>query len=87
MLYNIQYLQVAWTEGKMQYLRLIFRDWPTRIALVVFVLIIATVIFNTFTGIPQRHPLLAVMTFSLVPLLFVLGGIFFTMAMLKGRRK
>jgi hypothetical protein len=71
----------------MQYLRLIFRDWPTRIAAVVFILIVATMIFNTFSGIPSRHPLLAVASLSLVPLLFVLGGIFFTMAVLRNRGK
>jgi hypothetical protein len=71
----------------MQYIRLIFGDWPTRIAAVVFILIIATMIFNTFSGLPARHPLLAVVTFSLVPFLFVVGGILFTMAVLRSRGK
>ena len=69
----------------LRYVREMFNDLPTRAATAVMVLIIALVIFNVVSDIPDKHPLIAVFTFSLVPILFVLGGIFFTMAILKNR--
>jgi hypothetical protein len=62
-------------------------DLPTRAATAVLILIIALVIFNIFSDVPSKHPLIAIFTFSLVPVLFVLGGFFFTIAIIKNRCK
>lgn len=71
----------------LSYIREIFNDAATRAATAVLILIILLVIFNIVSDIPAKHPLIAVFTFSLVPILFILGGIFFTMAILKNRCK
>jgi hypothetical protein len=64
-------------------LREIFDDWFTRAAGVIFVLIVALVIFNIFSNLTQTHPLLGVLLFSLVPLLFIIGGLIFVLAILR----
>ena len=61
----------------------IFDDWITRAAGIVFVLILALVIFDVFSKIPQQHPLLGVFLFGMVPVLFIAGGIIFVLAILK----
>ncbi len=67
----------------MKYLREIFDDRVTRAAAIVFGLIVAVVIFNLYSGVPDRYPLIGVITFSFVPLLFVAGGIIFVLAILR----
>ena len=63
--------------------REIFDDWLTRAAGVIFVLILALVIFNMISGLYQTHPLLGLFAFSLAPVLFVVGGIVFILAILR----
>ena len=63
--------------------REIFDDWVTRAAGVTFVLIVALVIFNIFSNLTQTHPLLGVLLFSLVPLLFIVGGVIFVLAIIR----
>jgi len=67
----------------MKYLREIFDDWVTRAAGVVFALIVAVVVFNVYSGIPDKYPLIGVFTTGLVPLLFIAGGIIFVLAILR----
>ena len=67
----------------MKYLREILDDGVTRAAGIVFVLIVAVVAFNIFSGIPDRYPLIGVITFGFVPLLFIAGGIIFVLAILR----
>ncbi len=67
----------------MKYLREIFDDGITRAAGIVFLLIIAVVLFNIYSTLPERYPLFGVLMFSMVPILFILGGIIFVLAILK----
>ncbi len=61
----------------------IFDDWVTRLAGIVFILILGLVIFNITSDLPYRYPLFGVFNFSMVPLLFILGGIIFILAILR----
>ena len=67
----------------MRYLREIFDDWLTRAAGINFVLIVALVIFNIFSDLPETYPLFGVFNFSMVPILFITGGIIFVLAILR----
>jgi hypothetical protein len=64
-------------------IREIFDDWLTRAAGTLFILILALVIFNIFSNLTQSHPLLGVLLFSLVPLLFIIGGVIFVLAIIR----
>ncbi len=67
----------------MRYLREIFDDWLTRAAGIVFVLIVVLVISNMYSDLPEKYPLFGVFQFSMVPILFIAGGVIFVMAILK----
>lgn len=67
----------------MKYFREIFDDWLTRAAGVIFLLIIGLVIFNSVSDLPEKYPLFGVFNYSLVPILFIAGGIVFLLAILK----
>ncbi len=67
----------------MNYLREIFDDWLTRAAGIILVLIVALVIFNIYSDLPEKYPLFGVFNFSMVPILFIAGGVVFVLAILK----
>jgi len=67
----------------MRYLREIFNDRLTRVAGINFILIVALVTFNTFSDLPEQYPLFGVFNFSMVPILFIAGGIIFVLAILR----
>jgi hypothetical protein len=67
----------------LKYLREIFDDWITWAAGINFVLIVALVVFNIFSDLPEQYPLFGLFIFLLVPVLFVSGGIIFVLAILK----
>ena len=67
----------------MKYLREIFDDWLTRAAGLNFILIVALVTFNIFSDLPEKYPFFGVFNFSMVPILFITGGIIFILAILK----
>jgi len=67
----------------LKYLREIFNDWLIRVAGIIFVLIVGLVIFNTVSDLPEKYPLFGVFNFSLVPVLFIAGGIVFVLAILR----
>ncbi|MFH1169677.1 MAG: hypothetical protein V1691_03170 [Chloroflexota bacterium] len=67
----------------MKYLREIFNDRLTRAAAIVFLLIVAVVIFNVYSGMPAKFPFFGIFSFSLVPILFVIGGGIFVLAILR----
>ena len=67
----------------MRYLREIFDDWLTRTAGIVFMLIVALVIFNVYSDLPEQYPLFGVFNFSMVPILFIVGGVIFVLAILR----
>ena len=50
---------------------------------VVFALIAALVIFNIYSDLPEKYPLFGAINFSMVPVLFIVGGIIFILAILK----
>ena len=61
----------------------IFDDRLTRAAGIVFLLIVALVIFNIYSDLPEQYPLFGVFNFSMVPVLFIVGGVIFVLAILK----
>ncbi len=61
----------------------IFDNRNTRFAGVIFILIIATSVFNSFSGLPEKYPLLGVFSFLMVPILFIAGAVIFVIAILK----
>ena len=67
----------------MRYLREIFDDWLTRAAGIILILIVGLVIFNTVSDLPEKYPLFGVFNFSMVPVLFIIGGVIFILAILK----
>jgi hypothetical protein len=67
----------------LRYLREIFDDWLTRAAGIIFILIVGLVIFNTVSDLPEKYPLFGVFNFSMVPVLFIAGGVVFVLAILK----
>ncbi len=67
----------------MRYLCEIFDDWLTRAAGIIFILIVGLVIFNTVSDLPEKYPLFGVFNFSLVPILFIAGGVVFILAILR----
>jgi uncharacterized membrane protein YesL len=67
----------------MRHLREIFDDWWTKTAGIIFILIIAVLVFNLFSDFTHSHPLIAILAFSLVPVLFIAGGIVFIVAFLR----
>ena len=71
----------------MKIIRNIFDDWLTICAGIILVLIIAMVTFNLVSKLPIEHPLFGVLDYSLVPILFVAGGIIFLMAIVKYLRR
>lgn len=67
----------------MIYLREIFDDWLTRAAGIILALTVVLVLFTTATNLLEFSPLAGVFTFSLVPVLFVVGGVIFILAILR----
>jgi hypothetical protein len=67
----------------MKVFKRIFDDWITRAAGVVLILIIALVIFNVYSHLPEEYPLFGIINFGMVPVLFVVGGVIFVLAIFK----
>ncbi len=67
----------------MKHVRIIFNDWLTRTAGIIFLLIVVVVLFDTYSPLPQADPMLGVITFGMVPVLFIAGGIIFILAILR----
>jgi hypothetical protein len=61
----------------------IFDDWLTRAAGIVFLLIVALTVFNIVSSLPEQHPFFGVFNYSMVPVLFIAGGIIFVLAILR----
>jgi hypothetical protein len=58
----------------------IFDDGLTRAAGIIFLVIIALVVFNFQSSLPERYPLFGVFDFLMVPVLFIAGGVVFVLA-------
>jgi hypothetical protein len=67
----------------LKYLREVFDDWLMKAAGIVFVLIVALVVLNVYSDLPEQYPLFGVINFSFVPILFIAGGVIFVLALLK----
>ncbi len=67
----------------MRRLRVIFDDGITRAAGICFLLIVAVVVFNIYSELPERYPLFGAFSFIMVPVLFIAGGIIFVLAILR----
>ena len=67
----------------MRHLREIFDDRVTVAAGVVFLLILAFVVFGTVSGFPKEHPFFGIVVYGMVPILFIAGGIIFVLAILR----
>ncbi len=67
----------------MRYLREIFDDWLMRAAGIVFALIVSLVIFNIRSNLPEQYPLFGVFNFSMVTVLFIVGGVIFILAIFR----
>jgi len=61
----------------------IFDDRLTKAAGIILLLVVALVVFNTFSNLTLTHPLFGVLLYTLVPILFIAGGIIFVLAILK----
>lgn len=70
----------------MRLLREFFNDRLIIAAGIIFVLIIGLVIFDTISELPEKYPLFGVLNFSLVPVLFIAGGVVFGLAILRETR-
>ncbi|MFC1847651.1 hypothetical protein ACFLW5_02430 [Chloroflexota bacterium] len=70
----------------MKYLRQIFDEWLTISAGIIFILIVVLVVFNFYSGLPEKYPLFGVFDFLMVPVLFVAGGVVFVYAVLRFSR-
>ena len=66
-----------------RYLREIFDDWLIRAAGIIFVLIVALTVFSIYSNLADSHPLLGVLIYSMVPILFIAGGVIFVLAILR----
>ena len=67
----------------MKHFREIFDDWLTRAAGIVFLLTVALVVFNILSDLPEQYPFFGVFNYSMVPILFIVGGIIFVLAILR----
>lgn len=68
-------------------LKAIFSDRLMKAAGAIFLLIVIFDIFNFASPLPFTFPQLGVFTFLMVPILFILGGIVFIMAIIKIARQ
>ena len=55
-------------------------------AAIIFILIVALVVFNIYSDLPEKYPLFGVFNFSMVPVLFFAGGVIFILAILRESR-
>jgi len=67
----------------LKYLREIFSDWLTRAAGIMLLLILFLVIFSLNSDLPEANPLFGVFMYSLVPVLFIAGGVVFILAIIR----
>lgn len=67
----------------MRYLQELFDDWWTRLGGIVFLLMLALVIFNITSGLSGKYPLFGVLALSLVPVLFIVEWVIFAIAILR----
>lgn len=67
----------------MRFFREIFDDWMTRVGAMVFALIAVLVVFNMRSDLLEKYPFFGLLSFLMVPVLFIAGGVIFIMEILK----
>jgi hypothetical protein len=67
----------------MRYLQELLDDRWTRLGGIVFLLMLALVVFNFFLELPSRSPVFGLLALSLVPVLFAVELVIFAIAILK----
>ncbi len=67
----------------MKFFRRTFDDWLTRSAGIIFILIVALVVFNLYSDLPEKYPLFGVLEYLMLPILFIAGGVVFVRAVLR----
>lgn len=65
-----------------RYFQEVFDEWLTRAAGIVFVLIVVLTLVSVVTDFGDA-PLLGVFVYSMVPILFIAGGVIFVLAILR----
>ncbi|MBI2958320.1 MAG: hypothetical protein HYY32_05695 [Chloroflexi bacterium] len=63
--------------------RLVAHDRLIQSGISVLVLTAALVLFVSFSGFPDQHPLIAVFIYGLLPVFFVVGAIIFILTILR----
>lgn len=58
-------------------MRRLFRDRLLAVSVVILALIIAVVLFTTYSDLPMQHPLAGVIIYALIPVLFLSGAVVF----------
>jgi hypothetical protein len=64
-------------------LRYLAKDKLVTIAAIILALIVAVVLFTTFSDLPVEHPLFGVFIYATIPVLFVSGAVVFIIAVLR----
>jgi TRAP-type C4-dicarboxylate transport system permease small subunit len=64
-----------------------FDDWLTRAVGIVFILIVGIVVFNMRSSLAETRPFLAAVIYGMVPVLFIVGGVIYVLAILKLSRQ
>ncbi len=67
----------------MSYFQRLFDDRWTRIAAIVFLLMLVLALPNLFLDLPNKSPLLGLLTLSLIPILFIVDAVIFVVAILR----
>ncbi len=78
---------LRWIKSAVDVVSGVFDDWLTRLAGLLFVAIVAVVIFNMNFDVADAHPLLGTLIFLMGPGLFIVGGIIFVLAILRFSRQ
>jgi nitrate/TMAO reductase-like tetraheme cytochrome c subunit len=68
-------------------LREVFDDRLTKAAGIILIVIIALIIFNIYSGFPEDHPLFGFIDYAMIPILFILGGVIFVLAIIRSGSK
>jgi hypothetical protein len=63
-----------------------FKDRLIAAAGIILILILGLVLFNSTSHLSESHPLFGALNYSLVPVLFITGGVVFIIAILRETR-
>ncbi|MFC1872362.1 hypothetical protein ACFLYV_01370 [Chloroflexota bacterium] len=67
----------------MKILKDIFNDKITIAAGIAFCLIVVLVLFTAYSHLPEQYPLFGFVIFLTIPVIFVIGGLIFAVAILR----